>query len=44
MKGAPECIFERCATIALDKENVAMTAEIKETAEKSSDALANTGK
>ncbi|XP_063828203.1 sodium/potassium-transporting ATPase subunit alpha-like isoform X1 [Ostrinia nubilalis] len=43
MKGAPECIFERCTTLALENNNISLTKEIRVAAEKASDVLANTG-
>ncbi|KAL0871898.1 hypothetical protein ABMA27_004357 [Loxostege sticticalis] len=43
MKGAPECIFNRCTTLATESSNINMTKEMKEAAEKATDKLANTG-
>lgn len=43
MKGAPECIFARCATVATDTKDIKMTHELKEAADKASENLASTG-
>ncbi|KAL4707722.1 hypothetical protein ACJJTC_014903 [Scirpophaga incertulas] len=43
MKGAPECIISRCATIELGKANVIMTKKIKKNIDEATDALASTG-
>lgn len=44
IKGAPECIFQRCSTIALGNKNVNLNNEMKDAAEKATEALASTGK
>ncbi|XP_075979241.1 sodium/potassium-transporting ATPase subunit alpha-like [Anticarsia gemmatalis] len=43
MKGAPECIFARCTTLATGSKDAAMTNEMKVTAEKAAENLATTG-
>ncbi|XP_068618720.1 sodium/potassium-transporting ATPase subunit alpha-like [Battus philenor] len=43
MKGAPECIMSRCKTVASENNNVNMSKEIKEAANKATEDLANTG-
>ncbi|XP_026738175.1 sodium/potassium-transporting ATPase subunit alpha-like isoform X2 [Trichoplusia ni] len=43
MKGAPECLFARCSTVATENNDVKLTNEMKESAEKNSEGLANTG-
>lgn len=44
MKGAPECIFKKCSTIALKDKNVKFTNEMKSTADNATENLAKTGK
>ncbi|XP_072947466.1 sodium/potassium-transporting ATPase subunit alpha-like [Epargyreus clarus] len=43
MKGAPECIFGRCATVACAKRDIIMTSEIRDIADRTTEELANTG-
>ncbi|CAB3251681.1 unnamed protein product [Arctia plantaginis] len=43
MKGAPECLFERCATIAMGGRDEPMTKDMKSLAEHASEGLADTG-
>ncbi|XP_013146714.1 PREDICTED: sodium/potassium-transporting ATPase subunit alpha-like [Papilio polytes] len=43
MKGAPECILSRCNTVVVANNNVSITNEIKEAANKAIEDLATTG-
>lgn len=43
MKGAPECLFERCVTIATSGRDEPMTKDMKSLVEGASEGLADTG-